>query len=181
MEVKIPRTWDDLEVKYLIKHAGRDTVHDIASVLERSRHDVRRECAIRGLNARAPKSALTICPSCGKARTGMSRLSGLCRVCTVDVNIRRTKAMIALELASALPEFKREHGHLFEPRVARAQPVPRPHMPRTATLSPAERQRVEDEYDAAIEQVELVEARREYTAVRVRLYRLRVALNDRRP
>lgn len=181
MEVKIPRTWDEIEVRYLIKHAGRDTVHDIASVLERSRHDVRRECAIRGLNARAPKSALTICPSCGKARTRLVPEIGACRVCACREYTSRAETRIALELASAPLSVRGDYGRFLGKRGGMAPPPRRPLMPRTVGMTPKERQMAEDEYDAAMEQVELIVARREYDAARQQLHRLRVALNDRRP
>ena len=140
---------------------------------------MRRECSIRGLNYRAPRSSLVICPMCGRARTRKTR-HGVCRVCTVRIATRRTKTMIALELAATTPEFRRSHSHLLEPVEARANPRMRPLMPRTAGMRPDERQRAVDEHDAAVERAELEEAMNEYAAVRMRLHRLRAALRSDR-
>ena len=176
----MPKRWDEIEVRYLIKHAGRDTVADIASVLSRSHHDVRRECAIRGLNARAPRSAMVECPSCGKPRTRMARGLGVCRVCATESATRRTETMIALELASAPASVRAEYGRFMSRKGRFADPPAWPVLPGTSRMTPAERQRAYDAHDAAIERCEWIEARREYDAARARLHRLRVAMNGGR-
>ena len=175
----MPRPWSDIEVSYLIKHAGRDTVTDIASVLSRSRHDVRREASIRGLNVACPRSALVICPSCGRGRTRLYE-SGICPVCATREATAMTRMRISMELAVTPPEIRRDFGRFVGQRGPIKPPPRRPRQPSTLGMRPEQKVRAMDVYLAAVEQWELVLARREYDAERQRLHRLRVAIGERR-
>ena len=173
----MPRPWDELEATYLIKHAGRDTVHDIATTLGRSRHDVRRECAIRGLNARAPRSSTIECPECHRQRTRLVRGKGKCRVCACRAMTARTETRILLEIAAAPARSRiRLEGRLdaYEPL---SPPPARPRMPQLLGLTPRERVAALDRHAADIERWEWAIARREYDAARAKLHRLRVAMD----
>lgn len=166
-----------MEVSYLIKHAGRDTVHDIAGALGRSRHDVRRECAIRGLNARAPRSSVIECPECHRDRARLVFGKGICRVCRCRELIEGVETRILLEIAAAPPSVRGSLGTFADGSKRSWDMPPRPRMPRLYGLSPAERTKALDRHAAEVEQWEWFIARREYDAARQRLHRLRAAVD----
>lgn len=172
----MPRRWDETEVRYLIKHAGRDTVTDIAAVLSRQRHDVRRECAVRGLNASTPRSSLFRCPECGSRRARRTRSRDVCRVCTVNEAVKRTETRIALELAAAPAAIRGRFGSFCGVRGPAAPPPRMPSKPSTVGMTPTQAVAAIDKWLAEVEAVELAAAFRRYAAARQQLHRLRVAI-----
>lgn len=147
-------------------------------MLERSRHDVRRECAIRGLNCAVPRSALVECPECRRHRTRLDPSRGLCRVCLCRAATERTETRAALELAAAPASIRGRFGDYAKRIGPRKPPPPRPRPPRTDGMTAAQRVRAADAHDVAVERWELAVADREYNAARQRLHRLRVALAE---
>lgn len=160
---------------YLIKHAGRDTVTDIATVLERQRHDVRREAARRGLNVRLARSSLSMCPVCCQPRSVLD-VDGVCRVCNLGEFTRTVEMRIAMELSAAPADARHRLGGLFMRGDWHGDAPPHPKLPKTAGMSLRQRQRAMDDHARRVEARELLIARREYDAARQRLHRLREAM-----
>ena len=85
MTKKQQRGWTTTEVNYLLNQAGKSSVQEIATHLNRTEDSVRnyikrlRRQGIK-VSARRFKSKLHICPSCGFERSQF-QANGICKIC----------------------------------------------------------------------------------------------------
>lgn len=85
MAKKPQRGWTTTEINYLLDNAGKSSVQEIATYLNRTEDSVRnyikrlRKQGVK-VSARRFKSKLHICPSCGFKRSQF-QADGICKVC----------------------------------------------------------------------------------------------------
>lgn len=169
------RDWTTDEVRQLVDMAGRVPRREICRELRRSRKAV--ECEARRLrksgvpvDLRCFRSALEICPSCGR-RSALLGSEGICEACRRTQQLARIEAEVS-NLLAALPESERAlYAETEAERETGAEPMPA--MLPTRGVSRYRAAANEDRNDRAMEQWRVRRLRRLVKAAQKRKERIR--------
>lgn len=176
----MPKPWTFDETKALIQHAGDMPVSEIAAMLNRGQHDVRRRASVAGVRLHHRRAATVTCPSCLRERTRLARGSEVCRVCATRERAEANRREFDRIYASAPASVRSTVGRWFGVKGNYAKPRGKPPTPRLSGMSDAMRARAIEGYVASVERWELAAATRCYANSRRRLSRLRAAIKDSR-
>lgn len=172
------RSWTASEVAWLTEQAGRVPLSQIARALGRSEMSVRHAAMRHGLSLRTAQWGLAWCPSCASWRREV-RSDGRCLVCEMRAWAERDRERCEELLSRLPPERRAAYQAASSSGRGRVKPLPpRPLKPQIASADPTERQREQRRYALALENWELLCAKRTYNREKQRLKRLRQIANE---
>lgn len=169
------RPWTTDEERYLVEHAGIDTVRSICRELRRSRRSVEAKASRLRVSLRHFERLTVICPKCGEARAksgNWQQRTGVCDVCRKRAAYEDALRRQA-EAYEALDHVQRAVYDATDARTGRSKVLPRPSDPDTSGMDRAHAQRARELHAIEVERWELARLKLLTDAAKQRTKRMR--------
>lgn len=164
--------WTESRLSFLRECAGEMHLYELASWLEMTPTQVKRKAEELGLSVEYYERRTRYCVVCGTYRLLDEGVCPVCRARSQLADMERTERRLERELA--------ELGGRLEGNEQSPLSFPRPVRERPADSTAAEWERVDDDYDVALQQWEVRNIRASKDRLKQRNHRLRKAIAEER-